>query len=192
MGRLIRIWWDGERWPKWPRWLGYLWLLVSMGPLFALTLGWGPLVLTRPTGPVVVSSIAYCLIGAVLLIPLKRERVAKTSSQRLLNWIGRCIVMPIMLMLGGYSAAIAGLPLAAAVLTGGPTEVILKTDAAAGGGGRYCVQSVAFLDLVPPFHRICRAPLEALIQLRSGRTVVVTGWGTEAVMVAREIRLADP
>ncbi|WP_411838627.1 hypothetical protein [Paracoccus sp. ME4] len=191
MGRLIRIWWDGERWPKWPRWLGYLWLLVSMGPLFALTLGWGPLVLTWPTGPVIVSSIAYCLIGAVLLIPLRRGRVAKTSSQRLLERIGLWIVTPIMLMLGGYSAAIAGLPLAAAVLTGGPTEVILKTDGAAGGSGRYCVQSVAFLDLVPPFHRICRAPIEAVIQLKSDRTVIVTGWGTEAVMIARDIRLAD-
>jgi len=191
MGRLIRIWWDGERWPKWLRWLGYLWLLVSMGPLFALTLGMGPLVLTWPTGPVVVSSIAYCLIGAVLLIPQAREPVARTSSQRLLDWMQRWIVTPIMLMLGGYSAAIAGLPLAAAVLTGGPTEVVLKTDPAAGAGGRYCTQSVAFLDLVPPFHRICRTPLEAFIQLRSGRTVVVTGWGTEAVMIARDIRLAD-
>lgn len=191
MGRLIRIWWDGERWPKWLRWLGYLWLLVSMGPLFALTLGMGPLVLSWPTGPVVLSSIAYCLIGAVFLIPQAREPVARTSSQRLLDWMQRWIVMPIMLMLGGYSAAIAGLPLAAAVLTGGPTEVVLKTDPAAGAGGRYCAQSVAFLDLVPPFHRICRTPLEAFIQLRSGRTVVVTGWGTEAVMIARDIRLAD-
>ncbi|QLQ18338.1 MAG: hypothetical protein HZT43_06105 [Exiguobacterium profundum] len=93
----------------------------------------------------------------------------------------------ILVVLGPLFAAVLAIgfvhgtiPMAHALVLGGPSKQVYTVDRALGENSRYCRNEIAIRRMPPLLDVICNLPREINTTLWPGKGIVVEGWGSSA------------
>lgn len=182
----------GFPYPYWVKFVAYLWFAIVSAPLIVTSFGFSPLV-PSAAYPASTGAIALCcVISFALMMVLFGPMTARTETGRQIQEFGRVIVLTCLALYGGYSAALAGLPMTAAVLSGSRTEATLTVADVRGNGRRQCRRRAVLADMEPLFSSLCGISISMLQQLEPGMQIVVSGWGIGSIILVDEFRIASP
>lgn len=178
--------------PRWVRVVSWLWLVLALAPFAAASFGYSALV---PAGgyPAAAAAIAVCIaISFGLMLPLLGPMTAATRPGQQMQSVGRIVLLCFTAMFMGYAAALAGLPIAAAVLTGSRVEAVATVERAEARSTPRCDDFVVLRERQAMFDSLCRLPAPMLQRLVPGTQVTLLGWGFAGIMLVDRIVAVEP